>query len=49
MASTTIAFSVNDATLDKIEAFQKQRKRKTISIGQFCKELVLQTVNKDVN
>ena len=44
MASHTICFNVNDLMLEKILALKKQRKRDAISVDQFCKEIVLETV-----
>ena len=45
MASTTIAFNVNDARLTQLRELQKNRKRTTISVDLFAKELLYEHIN----
>ena len=46
MASNTIAFNLNDVTRNRVYTEQKRRRRTAISIDLFCKELLLQELDR---
>jgi hypothetical protein len=47
MASTTLSFQLNSERLDELSKLQKARKRTTLSIDQFAKELVCESLDAE--
>jgi len=45
MASTTIAFSMNDERLTQLKGLQQKKNRMAISVDLFAKELLYQRID----